>query len=301
MKEEGGTAEVKVKTEGGEGGEGVGALGKNPFKAPAPKASTQKGMVRKFKGPGTPLFPSIFASNLKIPALKSGAGKPALGVVKSEKGEEGVQGEEEGKEGKEGKGAKVGAGKAGRARKDTKPQIMGFVMGMDSDEEEGEGEGGDEDDEDGEGEQPEKEEDDAAFVKRVASQTKADKLPPVDHSTIDYPPFRKAFYREVKEIERMPNQEVLAFRRENEFRIQGKNVPKPIRTWNQTGVSSKILDQIKKMEFEKPMPIQAQALPVIMSGRDCIGIAKTGSGKTLAFVLPMLRHILDQVRCILGM
>jgi ATP-dependent RNA helicase DDX46/PRP5 len=37
-----------------------------------------------------------------------------------------------------------------------------------------------------------------------------------------------------------------------------------------------------------------QALPTIMSGRDCIGIAKTGSGKTLAFVLPMLRHIRDQ-------
>jgi DEAD/DEAH box helicase len=40
--------------------------------------------------------------------------------------------------------------------------------------------------------------------------------------------------------------------------------------------------------------IQAQALPIIMSGRDCIGVAKTGSGKTLAFVLPMLRHIKDQ-------
>lgn len=40
--------------------------------------------------------------------------------------------------------------------------------------------------------------------------------------------------------------------------------------------------------------MQAQALPIIMSGRDCIGIAKTGSGKTLAFVLPMLRHIKDQ-------
>ena len=34
-----------------------------------------------------------------------------------------------------------------------------------------------------------------------------------------------------------------------------------------------------------------RALPVIMSGRDCIGVAKTGSGKTLSYVLPMLRHI----------
>ena len=46
--------------------------------------------------------------------------------------------------------------------------------------------------------------------------------------------------------------------------------------------------------FEKPTPIQAQAVPVIMSGRDMIGIAKTGSGKTLAFLLPMFRHIQDQ-------
>ena len=37
-----------------------------------------------------------------------------------------------------------------------------------------------------------------------------------------------------------------------------------------------------------------QAIPTIMSGRDVIGIAETGSGKTLAYVLPMLRHVLDQ-------
>lgn len=46
--------------------------------------------------------------------------------------------------------------------------------------------------------------------------------------------------------------------------------------------------------YEKPTPIQAQAIPAIMSGRDLIGIAKTGSGKTIAFLLPMFRHILDQ-------
>lgn len=51
---------------------------------------------------------------------------------------------------------------------------------------------------------------------------------------------------------------------------------------------------LRKLGFEKPTPIQAQAIPAIMSGRDLIGIAKTGSGKTLAFLLPMFRHILDQ-------
>lgn len=49
-----------------------------------------------------------------------------------------------------------------------------------------------------------------------------------------------------------------------------------------------------RQNYEKPTPIQAQAIPAIMSGRDLIGIAKTGSGKTIAFLLPMFRHILDQ-------
>ncbi|GMH20849.1 hypothetical protein Nepgr_022691 [Nepenthes gracilis] len=136
-------------------------------------------------------------------------------------------------------------------------------------------------------------EDDDEFMKRV-KKTKAEKLAIVDHSKIDYPPFRKNFYIEVKEIARMTAEEVAAYRRELELRVHGKDVPKPIRTWHQTGLTTKILGTIKKLNFEKPMPIQAQTLPVIMSGRDCIGIAKTGSGKTLAFVLPMLRHIKDQ-------
>ena len=37
-----------------------------------------------------------------------------------------------------------------------------------------------------------------------------------------------------------------------------------------------------------------QAIPAVMSGRDLIGIAKTVSGKPVAFLLPMLRHIIDQ-------
>merc|ERR1712217_489069 len=80
------------------------------------------------------------------------------------------------------------------------------------------------------------------------------------------------------------------------IRVRGQNVAKPLKTWNQTGISNKIIQYLKKIGILVPMPIQAQAIPVIMSGRDCIGIAKTGSGKTLAFVLPMIRHVKDQVR-----
>lgn len=54
------------------------------------------------------------------------------------------------------------------------------------------------------------------------------------------------------------------------------------------------LDVIKKLGYAGPTPIQAQAVPAIMSGRDVIGVAKTGSGKTIAFLLPLFRHIKDQ-------
>lgn len=117
----------------------------------------------------------------------------------------------------------------------------------------------------------------------------------IDHNHILYLPFRKSFYVEVPEIARMTQEDVDAYKEELEgIRVKGKGCPKPIKTWAQCGVSTKELNILKKLGFEKPTPIQVQAIPAIMSGRDLIGIAKTGSGKTLAFLLPMFRHILDQ-------
>merc|ERR1712167_420328 len=43
--------------------------------------------------------------------------------------------------------------------------------------------------------------------------------------------------------------------------------------------------------IEAPMPIQAQALPIVLCGHDLVGVAKTGSGKTLAYLLPALAQI----------
>lgn len=120
-------------------------------------------------------------------------------------------------------------------------------------------------------------------------------LPKVDHTTVEYSSFKKNFYVEVPEIAKMTPEEVEAYRIELEgILVKGKGCPKPIKTWAQCGVSKKEMDVLKKLSFEKPTPIQCQAIPAIMSGRDLIGIAKTGSGKTIAFILPMFRHILDQ-------
>ncbi|XP_041122314.1 probable ATP-dependent RNA helicase DDX46 isoform X2 [Polyodon spathula] len=120
-------------------------------------------------------------------------------------------------------------------------------------------------------------------------------LEPVDHQKIEYEPYRKNFYVEVPELTRMTPEEVHIYRLELEgISVKGKGCPKPIKTWVQCGISMKILSALKKQNYEKPTPIQAQAIPAIMCGRDLIGIAKTGSGKTIAFLLPMFRHIMDQ-------
>ena len=56
-------------------------------------------------------------------------------------------------------------------------------------------------------------------------------------------------------------------------------------------LSPQILRGIKDMGFEEASPIQAQAIPVVLSGRDVIGQAQTGSGKTAAFGIPMLEKV----------
>lgn len=123
-----------------------------------------------------------------------------------------------------------------------------------------------------------------------AKQTK--KKTTITKEDITYAPYTKSFYIEVPELAKMTTAEVDAYREELEgIKVKGKGCPKPIKTWAQCGVSGKVLDVLKKYNYEKPSPIQCQAIPAIMSGRDVIGIAKTGSGKTLAFLIPLLRHI----------
>lgn len=119
----------------------------------------------------------------------------------------------------------------------------------------------------------------------------------VDHSTMTYAPFRKAFYKETQQIAALTQEQVRELRFQlDQMKVRGARCPKPVQTWAQLGLALPMLDVIRRKGYERPTPIQAQAVPAIMSGRDLIGIAKTGSGKTLAFLLPLLRHVLDQPR-----
>ena len=58
------------------------------------------------------------------------------------------------------------------------------------------------------------------------------------------------------------------------------------------GLAAPLLLALSKLGYVKPTPIQAQAIPHLMAGRDLVGIAQTGTGKTAAFALPILNQLL---------
>ncbi|KAK2536113.1 Ddx42 [Columba guinea] len=121
-----------------------------------------------------------------------------------------------------------------------------------------------------------------------------DPLPPIDHSEIEYPPFEKNFYDEHEEITTLTPQQVVELRHKLNLRVSGAAPPRPASSFAHFGFDEQLMHQIRKSEYTQPTPIQCQGVPVALSGRDMIGIAKTGSGKTAAFIWPMLIHIMDQ-------
>jgi ATP-dependent RNA helicase RhlE len=62
------------------------------------------------------------------------------------------------------------------------------------------------------------------------------------------------------------------------------------------GLAETLLRALNREGYETPTPIQAQAIPYLLAGRDLLGIAQTGTGKTAAFALPILHRFLDAPR-----
>src|SRR6516162_7664997 len=65
--------------------------------------------------------------------------------------------------------------------------------------------------------------------------------------------------------------------------------------FSELGLSEKVLKAVEASGYDTPTPIQEQAIPYALKGRDVLGIAQTGTGKTAAFTLPML-SILERGR-----
>ena len=62
-------------------------------------------------------------------------------------------------------------------------------------------------------------------------------------------------------------------------------------SFSKLGLTEELMRAVEKLGFETPTPIQAQAIPFILEGRDVVGTAQTGTGKTAAFTLPVLQRL----------
>src|SRR5258706_2199169 len=60
-------------------------------------------------------------------------------------------------------------------------------------------------------------------------------------------------------------------------------------SFDSLGLKPELLRAVTEQGYTQPTPIQAQAIPVVLAGRDLLGAAQTGTGKTAGFTLPMLQ------------
>ena len=65
-----------------------------------------------------------------------------------------------------------------------------------------------------------------------------------------------------------------------------------MKAFTDLGLASPLVDALAREGYETPTPIQAQAIPSALQGRDILGTAQTGTGKTAAFSLPILQHLM---------
>ncbi|XP_073337366.1 probable ATP-dependent RNA helicase DDX43 [Pagrus major] len=116
----------------------------------------------------------------------------------------------------------------------------------------------------------------------------------------DLPPLNKKFYIEAECVSMLTAEEVSEWRKENnnifvdDLKEEGEKRPflNPCRTFLEAfDRYPEIMENIERVGFVKPTPIQSQAWPVLLSGEDLIAIAQTGTGKTLAYLLPGFIHM----------
>ncbi|XP_065588147.1 probable ATP-dependent RNA helicase DDX52 isoform X2 [Cyrtonyx montezumae] len=98
-----------------------------------------------------------------------------------------------------------------------------------------------------------------------------------------------------EKLERLRREKINRFRNQHKINVQGTDLPDPIATFEQLQkeykVHPKVIENIQAAGFQVPTPIQMQAIPVMLHGRELLASAPTGSGKTLAFCIPLLMHL----------
>uniref|UniRef100_H2V3E7 Probable ATP-dependent RNA helicase DDX52 n=1 Tax=Takifugu rubripes TaxID=31033 RepID=H2V3E7_TAKRU len=99
----------------------------------------------------------------------------------------------------------------------------------------------------------------------------------------------------MKRLKHLHQEKVNRIRSQNRINVHGSDIPDPVCTFDELQseyhLNLRILQNLKEAGLCSPTPIQMQAIPLMMHGRELLACAPTGSGKTLAFCVPLLAHL----------
>ncbi|CAB4489416.1 DEAD-domain-containing protein [Rhizophagus irregularis] len=86
----------------------------------------------------------------------------------------------------------------------------------------------------------------------------------------------------------------------NRISVQGKNIPRPILSFTQCKLPTKMMENLQTEGYTQPTSIQMQAIPTALVGRDILASGQTGSGKTASFLIPIISHCHSLSQCYEG-
>ena len=121
--------------------------------------------------------------------------------------------------------------------------------------------------------------------------------PPPPDAWADLPVFEKDLYMEHPDVTARSEADARAFRAARGITVTdapsrtGTSTPAPARSFEECSFPKYLHTQLLNAGFREPSPVQAQAWPLVLSGRNLVAVAATGSGKTLSYVLPAVVHV----------
>lgn len=98
-----------------------------------------------------------------------------------------------------------------------------------------------------------------------------------------------------EKLKAQKEEKINILRKKLRLSVSGDGVPPPLESFDELrtryGVSSNLINNLRKSGYTEPTPIQSQTWPIMLKNRQILACAPTGSGKTAAFLLPLLHHL----------
>ncbi|AFZ79146.1 DEAD box ATP-dependent RNA helicase family member protein [Theileria equi strain WA] len=131
---------------------------------------------------------------------------------------------------------------------------------------------------------------------KIAAQK--EKLIAPSINVIDTRSWNKNIYQVDENIENMTLEESVDLKKRLGIETLGTRVPRPIGSFLHLSkcVPPTIIARLAKLGFVQPTPVQCQAIPCLLQGRNTIIISETGSGKTLSYLIPIVVHVLSLIK-----